>query len=373
MFEKTVRPALASVAPYLPGKPIAEVQRELGLKRVVKLASNENPLGVSPKALAALRRGLTSNALYPEGSSPLLRAAVAKACGVEPGEVFIANGSDEAARLLCEACLDPGDEAVVSQYGFIRFRQQAAMMGAKVVEVPARDLAHDLAAMARAVTTRTKLLFIANPNNPTGTYGGRSELTGLLERVPRETVVVLDEAYHEYARSRTDYPASVPSLSRAYPNLVVLRTFSKAYGLAGLRVGYGVARAELVSQLDRIRMPFNVSLPAQQAALAALSDQAFVRRSVELVEREKPKLEKGLEALGLAFQPSAANFLCVRSPIPGRRLFELLLREGVIIRPLEEYGLPEHVRISIGDAVQNRMLLSALKRVLAGAAAGARP
>ncbi len=363
-LEKLVRPAIRSVKAYLPGKPIGEVRRELGLKRVVKLASNENPLGVSPKALAALRRSAAGNNLYPEGASPLLRQAIARSAGVEPAQVVVGNGSDEIARLLCEAFLDPGDEAVVSQYGFIRFRQQAGLMGARVVEVPAAGLAHDLAAMAAAVTAKTKLVFVASPNNPTGTYSPASELERFLAAVDGRAIVALDEAYYDYALAKDDYPRSLPVLARRFPNLVVMRTFSKAYGLAGLRVGYGVAGAELVSWLDRIRMPFNVCLPAQLAAEAALGDAAFVRRSVALVERQKRKLEPALRELGLAPEPTAANFFCVRSPLPGRTLFERLLREGVIVRPLDEYGLPDHVRVSIGDESQNKLLLSALRKIL---------
>jgi histidinol-phosphate aminotransferase len=357
------RASLRHLMPYIPGKSIASVQRELGLKNVIKLASNENPLGPSPKALAALKKAEKLCALYPEGQSPELREAVAKFHGVEPETVIVGNGSDELIRLLCEAFIDPGDEVLVSQYAFIRFRQQSALMGAQVVEIPMVDWTHDLDTMAKAASPRTKLLFIANPNNPTGTYNSQDDLVRLLETVPSSTLVVLDEAYAQFAREWNDYPDSVPLLAR-FPNLVVLRTFSKAYGLAGLRVGYALADAEVVNWLDRIRMPFNVNLPAQQACVEALKDQAFVKRSIAASTAAREPLAQALRQLGFSVQDSAANFLFARSPIPGRECFKALLKHGVIVRPLEEYGLTHHLRISIGLPAQNKALLAALKQVL---------
>lgn len=363
-LETLTRPCVRDVSPYFPGKPIAEVQRELGLKRVVKLASNENFLGPSPKAVAELKRSLKDCHLYPEGASPLLRRALAQALRVSERQVIVGNGSDEIIRLLCEALLGPDDQVVCSQYGFIRFKQQAMLMGAKIIEVPMVDFTHDLATMARAAGSRAKMVYVASPNNPTGTYNSRAELAGMLKALPRQTLLVLDEAYCQYAESTGDYPDTVPGFVSRHPNLIVLRTFSKAYGLAGLRVGYGVGDAELVGWLDRIRMPFNVNLPAQRAATQALKDAAFLRRSVGLNERNRESLAAELRRLGLASADSAANFLFVRSPLPGRELFRRLLREGVIIRPLDEYGLGDHVRISVGSALDNRTLLAALRRVL---------
>ncbi len=358
------RSCLREVTPYAPGKSIASVQRELGLKDVVKLASNENPLGSSPKAMAAFRRSERLCARYPEGASPELRGALARFHRTSPEGVIVGNGSDELIRLLCEAFLEPEDEVVLSQYGFIRFKQQALLMGARTIEIPMVDWTYDLATMARAASPRTKLLFVANPNNPTGTYNGAEEVRALLRVVPSSTLVVLDEAYFHYAVERDDYPRSVPDLSREHGNLVVLRTFSKAYGLAGLRVGYALADPEVVSWLDRIRMPFNVSLPAQGACLEALRDAAFVRRSVSLVLKSREALASSLRELGFSVSDSAANFLFARSPIPGRELFKALLRSGVIIRPLDEYGLPRHVRITVGSPPENRALLSALRQAL---------
>ncbi|MBI3289504.1 MAG: histidinol-phosphate transaminase [Elusimicrobia bacterium] len=359
------RRALREVFPYQPGKSIASVQRELGLSSVVKLASNENPLGCAPRAMAAYRKAEKMNSLYPEGSSPELRAGLARFHKVELESVIVGNGSDEIIRLLCEAFVDPEDEVVVSQHGFIRFKQQAAMMGARVIEVPMTDWTHDLPLMAKSTSPRTKLVFVANPNNPTGTYNTSAEVEQLLASVPKTALVVLDEAYWQYAAAIPGYPKSLPDLVRQHDNLVVLRTFSKAYGLAGLRVGYGVADAELVGWLDRIRMPFNVNLPAQHACLEALKEGAFVKRVVALNDIQRAAVARTLGELGFGVGESATNFVFARSPVPGRELFKSLLRQGVIVRPLDEYGLPNHVRISIGTAAQNKTLFSALKQVLA--------
>lgn len=363
-FSISPRRSLREVFPYQPGKSIASVQRELGLKSVIKLASNENPLGPAPRAMAAYRKAEKANALYPEGTSPELREALARFHKVAPESVIVGNGSDEVIRLLCEAFLDADDEVVVSQYAFIRFKQQASMMGARVIEVPMTDWTHDLALMAKAASPRTKILFIANPNNPTGTYNTLDELEALMAAVPKTALVVLDEAYYQYAAAIPGYPQSLPDLVREHANLVVLRTFSKAYGLAGLRVGYGVGDPELVGWLDRIRMPFNVNLPAQVACIEALKDGAFVKRGVALNEAQRGLVMRALGDLGFGVGESATNFVFARAPMAGRSLFNALLREGVIIRPLDEYGLPGHVRISVGTPAQNKTLIKALGKVL---------
>ena len=360
------RRALREVFPYQPGKSIASVQRELGLKSVVKLASNENPLGASPKAMAAYRKAQKLNSLYPEGTSPELRSALARFHQVEPESVIVGNGSDEIIRLLCEAFLEPEDEVVVSQHGFIRFKQQASMMGARVIEVPMTDWTHDLPLMAKATSARTKLVFVANPNNPTGTYNTQDEIEELLAAVPKTALVIIDEAYFQYAASIPGYPQALPRLVKEHDNLVVMRTFSKAYGLAGLRVGYGIADPELTGWLDRIRMPFNVNLPAQYACLEALKDAAFVKRGVTHNDAQRVVMARMLGELGFGVGESATNFVFARSPIPGRELFKALLRQGVIVRPLDEYGLPHYLRVSIGTAAQNKSLFAALKKVLAG-------
>ncbi len=358
------RRALCTVFAYQPGKSIASVQRELGLKSVVKLASNENPFGPSPRAMAAYRKAEKSCGLYPEAMSSDLRVGLARFHHVEPESIIVGNGSDEIIRLLCEAFLDPEDEVVVSNHGFIRFKQQAAMMGARVIETPMTDWTHDLELMAKAASLRTKFIFVANPNNPTGTYNTQEEITALLAAVPKTALVILDEAYVHYAESLSDYPKSLPGLVRAHPNLVLIRTFSKAYGLAGLRVGYGVADPEVVSWLDRIRMPFNVNLPAQCACLEALKDSAFLKRTVAVNDSQRVIVARLLGEMGFGVGDSATNFIFARSPLPGRDLFKALLRQGVIIRSLDEYGLPNHVRVSIGTAAQNKTLFAALRQVL---------
>ncbi|MBI4347037.1 MAG: histidinol-phosphate transaminase [Elusimicrobia bacterium] len=365
-LETLTRACVRSVTPYFPGKPIAEVQRELGLKKVIKLASNENPLGPSPRALAALKRDALETHLYPEGASPLLRQALAKALGMSDSHVIVGNGSDEIIRLLCEAFLSPEDDVIASQYGFIRFKQQATLMGARVIEVPMADWRHDLETMGRTVSPRTKMVFVASPNNPTGTYNSEEEIEGLLKALPATTLLVLDEAYYQYAGDQDDYHRSVPDLVRRFPNLVVLRTFSKAYGLAGLRVGYGVGDAELIGWLDRIRMPFNVGLLSQRAAIEALKDQAWMKKGIRLNAKNREYLASQLRGLGFGVTDSAANFLFVKCAFPGRVLFKRLLKTGVIIRSLDEYGLTHHVRISVGTEAEIRMLLAGLKTSLNG-------
>ncbi|MBI5210755.1 MAG: histidinol-phosphate transaminase [Elusimicrobia bacterium] len=360
------RRILRSLTPYIPGKAIAAVSRELGLSGVIKLASNENPLGASPKAMKALRRATADYHLYPESSSPELRLALARFHKVDPDCVLVGNGSDELIRLLCEAFIEPDDEVIVSQYAFLRFKQQAGLMGAKIIEVPMVDWTHDLRTMGMAASLRTKILFVANPNNPTGTYNTEEEVSELLKSVPAATLVVLDEAYYHYAADLPDFPQSVPRLLKRHPNLVVIRTFSKAYGLAGLRVGYAFAEAELVGWLDRIRMPFNVNLPAQRVCVEALKDAAFVKRSVAVVAKGRETLARAIRAMGMEVLDSAGNFLFVHTPVPGRQVYNDLLKRGVIVRPMDEYGLSKSVRISVGTPAQNQRLLAGLRQVLGG-------
>lgn len=358
------RESLRNVSPYIPGKSIASVQREFGLKKVIKLASNENPLGPSPKAMAAYRKFADDCFLYPEGQSPQLRKALARFHNVSVDSVLIGNGSDEVIRLLCEAFLDPGDEAIASHYAFVRFRQQALMMGAKLIEVPMINWKHDLNAMGKKMSSRTRLIFVANPNNPTGTYNSKKEIAALIRLLPSSAILILDEAYYQYARIRSDYPESIPKFAPHFPNVAVLRTFSKAYGLAGLRVGYVVASPKIISLLDRIRMPFNISLPAQRACVEALKDVTFVRRGVLLATKERQFLEDAFAKLNLTVVHTSANFIFIKSPIPGRTLFQKLLKRGLIIRPLDEYGLSHHVRISVGRHQDNVKLLKEIRDIL---------
>lgn len=357
------RPEIARFTPYVPGRDMATVKKMYGLQRVIKLASNENAVGPSPKAIAALRRAAARVNLYPDGFSTELRRSLAAHLRVKPTQVTVGAGSDELIEILAKAYLTPEDDIVVSDHAFIRYKMAGELMGSRVITVPMRGMTHDLEAMAAAVTPRTKFVFIANPNNPTGTYNNKTELEEFLITLPARVVAVIDEAYFEFARSRPDYPSAL-DFFKAGRNLVVLRTFSKAYGLAGVRLGYGVGPESLIDTLERVRPPFNISIPAQAAGVAALTDTAHLKRGIALVAREKTKVQKALEKMGYACVPSVTNFLLVNvSPRRGADVFEALLRRGVIARAMDEYGFPEHIRVTIGRPEENRLFLSALKNV----------
>ncbi|MDD5655680.1 MAG: histidinol-phosphate transaminase [Elusimicrobia bacterium] len=359
------RRSLREVTPFFAEQPNEAIRLELGLKEIVRLCSNESPLGPSPKALAAYRDAAKLLSCYPDGGSPDLCLYLAKRYKVGRESVLVGSGSDEIIRMFCEAFLDADDEVIVSQHGFIRFRQQAVMMGARIIEIPMSDWTSDLETMARAASPRTKLVFLANPNNPTGTYNTQGELRDFLRALPAATLVVIDEAFYDFASENDDYPRTLPQLVRQHPNLVILRTFSQAYGLAGLRVGYAVGDPEVLGWLDRIRLPFNVNLPAQRACLAALEDEEFLARTVALSIKGRESLAGELRELGLGVLDSATNFLFVRSRVRGRALSRALFKKGIVIHPLDEYGLGEHVRISVGTAQQNAALVKALKDIMA--------
>lgn len=347
--------------PYVPGRDMENVKRMYKLKRVIKLASNENAIGPSPRAVAALR-GTTQNLhRYPDGFSANLRHALATSLGVKLNQVSVGAGSDELIEILAKAYLSPGDEIVVSEHAFLRYKMAGDLMGATVVTVPMNVMTHDLEAMAAAVTPRTKIVFIANPNNPTGTYNTKTELEEFLITLPARVVAVVDEAYFEFARARRDYPNAL-DFFKAGRNLVVLRTFSKAYGLAGVRLGYAVGPESLIDTLERVRPPFNVSLPAQAAGVAALMDKVHLKRTVALVAREKDKMERALKKMEIPVVRSAGNFLLIQvSPHRGDETFEALLRKGVIVRAMDEYGFPEHIRVTIGRPDENKVFLSAFR------------
>ncbi len=348
---------------YEPGRPLAEVQRESGRGDVVKLASNENPLGPSPRALAAARAALERAHLYPEGPAPLLRAALAARLGVESGQVVVGNGSTDLIDLLARAFLGPGHNAVISEGAFARFRQVVRARNGNARLVPMRGLTHDLVAMAAAVDEGTRLVYVANPNNPTGTWNRRAEVEELLGRLPPPVLLVLDEAYFEYV-DEPDYPDGVALVRRGEP-VVVLRTFSKVYGLAGLRVGYGVATPAVIDAVDTVREPFNSNAVGQAAALAALEDEDHVRRTVALCHGERPRVQGALAERGLEVEPGLGNFLFVDTARPGGEVFRRLLDQGVIVRPLGAYGFPRCLRISLGTPEENDRLLAALDRALA--------
>jgi histidinol-phosphate aminotransferase len=358
-----LNPALATLPVYQPGRPIEEVARELGLPAadIIKLASNENPLGPSPLALAALARVLPHLHLYPDGNAFYLKGRLAEKLGLEPAHLILGNGSNEIIEFVGHALMAPGAEVVVSQYCFAVYPIVTALFGATLVTVPARDYGHDLPAMLRAITPRTKVMFVANPNNPTGTLADRADVVRLINELPRHVLLVMDEAYIEFLEDAVDL---VPLIRTGHlPNLILMRTFSKIYGLAGLRLGYGIAVPELIAALEKVRQPFNINALAQAAALAALDDVEHLARTRRNNFEGLRFFERGCRQLGLEFIPSHANFILVRVG-QGQRVFEQLQRRGVITRPMGGYGLGEWLRISIGTPVENERCLAALKEAL---------
>ena len=353
-----VHPDIASLVPYVPGKPIEELELEFGITRAIKLASNENPLGPSPKALAVLSEVARTLNRYPDGGGHRLRGALADRFKLTPDHVILGNGSDEIIGLLARAFLAPGDEAVMADQTFVIYKMEVTATHGVPIVVPLKEWRHDLPAMADAVTPRTRLLFVCNPNNPTGTMVSASEVDTMMARLPEQVIVVFDEAYYEYAHSR-DFPDTL-RLVKQNRNAIVLRTFSKVYGLAGLRIGYGMTTPEITGYLNRVRPPFNANSLAQRAALAALEDEEHVARSRAMNQAEMATVLAGLTALGLRPVPSEANFLYVDVGQDGRKVFEALLREGVIVRHIEGRML----RITIGLPEENGRFLQALKKVL---------
>lgn len=350
-------PHLASLPVYEPGRPIEDVARELGLdpSAIIKLASNENPIGPSPKAIAAMCAAATRAHIYPDGNAFLLRQAIARKHGLDIGQVVLGNGSNEIIEFLGHAYLAPGAEMVISQYAFAIYELVGRLFQAKVVEAPAKAYGHDLGAMKRAVTARTRLVFVANPNNPTGTAVTPDALRRFIAGIPSHSIVVVDEAYQEFLKD----PMDTPSLIAKHPNLVVMRTFSKAQGLAGLRIGYGLADARVAAVMQRVRQPFQANLLAQEAALAALGDEAHVRHTVSVVDEGRTFLENELQRRKIEFVPSCANFLLVKVG-DGAGVFQDLLKKGVIVRPMQGYKLPEWIRVTVGTPAQNRKFLASL-------------
>ena len=350
---------IRAIAPYQPGKPIAELAREMGLDAatIVKLASNENPLGPSPLALQAIQACLPELARYPDGNGFALKAALAKQYRVEATQIVLGNGSNDVLEFAARAFLKPGDSAVYSRHAFAVYPLVVQAVGARGIEVPAKDFGNDPHALLQAIEVDTRLLFIANPNNPTGTLIAPDELLALIEQVPSNVLVLLDEAYYEYLAPPVA-PKSISWLVR-FPNLLIARTFSKAYGLAGLRVGFGLAHADVIGMLNRVRQPFNVSSVAQVAAVAALGDTAHLQRSVALNSAGMQQICSGLKRLGLSFIPSYGNFVSFRIG-SATAMYQRLLQRGVIVRPVASYAMPEYLRVSIGLETENEKFLSAL-------------
>jgi histidinol-phosphate aminotransferase len=334
-----------------------------GVKRVIDLSSNENPLGPSPRAVAALREAAETVNRYPDAAGAALRAALADKWGVSSANVALGNGADEWVLLLCLALIEPGDEVIMAQGSFISYLLRATEVGAELTQVPLTNYAHDLDAMADAITDRTRLIFVCNPNNPTGTAVDATAMETFLERVPEHIPVVVDEAYYEYAVN-PDYPRSVAYLRDGQRNLIVLRSFSKVYGLAGLRVGYLLASEEVVDYVERARPPFNVNRLAQVAALAALDDDEHVQRSLEANEAAKVFFYRELEALGLRYIPTHTNFIAVDVGRPGTEVSRSLLERGFVVTATDGWGVPNHVRFSFGLPVENEAFVVALSQIV---------
>lgn len=362
-IKKLVHNHLFDIKPYIPGKPVEEVQRELGLDEVLKLASNENILGPSPKAVEAIRNIAPEVNFYPDGGAFYLRQKIAGKFGVKFENVVVGNGTDELIRILCTATLGPEDEVVYADPSFVMYKISAMVSNATLAPVALRDdLTHDIPAMLDKITARTKLLFVCNPNNPTGTFNKKDDIQKLIDEVPEHVLVVFDEAYYEYADD-PDYPQTMDYFN-AGKDVVVLRTFSKIYGLAGLRVGYGFVSEEMGEVFHRVRNPFNVNQVAQAAAMAALDDDGHVASAVDFNRKGREQLYAEFDKLGLPCAKTQTNFILVDVGGDSVKVFEELLKKGVIVRPGAHLGFPTHLRITIGSESDNEQLVRAMKEVL---------
>lgn len=348
--------------PYSPGRPMEEVEREFALDEVVKLASNENPLGPSPLAVQAIRERLGGLHRYPDGGCHSLRQRLSHHLEMKPEELCFGNGSNELLELVTRAFLGPEDEAVLGHPAFIVYRSVCQAVGCKIQEVPLKHFTHDLQGMLQAVTARTKLMFLGNPNNPTGTCVVPSDLYGFLQELPGHVILIVDEAYREYMPE--DLQPDLCNYIRAGRYVLTLRTFSKAYGLAGLRIGYGLGPAEMMGILNRVRQPFNVNMLAQEAAIAALDDTVHLEETLRITETGRRSIQVHLDGMGLSYIPSVTNFILVDVGVEGKRLSAALLRKGVIVRSMEGYGLPTYIRITVGTPQENTRALMAMAEVL---------
>jgi histidinol-phosphate aminotransferase len=354
---------IRSLIPYAPGKPIEEVEREYGIEGSVKLASNENPLGPSPRAVQALKERLNQIHLYPDGDCFYLKRGLAAKLGISPDRLIFGNGSNELIELAVRTFMRPGDEAVMADQAFVIYRLVVQAAGGSYKIVPLRNFSHDLEAIARAISPRTRIVFLANPNNPTGTIYRRKEWEDFLQRISPEILLIVDEAYFEYVAD-AGYPDSLSYHSESRV-LLTLRTFSKLYGLAGLRIGYGIGGERMTDLMHRVRQPFNVNAAAQWAALAALEDDDHVRRSLRVNREGMDYLKGEIDKLGLEQIPSQANFILVRVG-DGQAVFTRLLKRGVIVRPMRAYDFPEHIRVTIGTSNENSRFIRELRDIIKG-------
>ncbi len=359
----SLNPALEKIPVYQPGRPIEDVARELNLPAAsfIKVASNENPLGPSPKALAAMERVLKNLHLYPDGNAFYLKRKLADTLGIQPANLILGNGSNEVIEFVGHALMAPEVDVVVSEYCFAIYPIVAKLFGANVITVPAKNYGHDLPAMVKAITPQTKVIFVANPNNPTGTLASREEVVQLINRIPKNVLLVMDEAYFEFLDDAVDLLPLIRNGQK--PNLLLMRTFSKIFGLAGLRVGYGIAVPELIAALEKIRQPFNINSIAQAAALAALEDTGHLEKTRANNFSGRHFLETEIRRMKLKFVPTAANFVLVHVG-DGQKVFNDLQKLGVITRPMSGYNLPEWIRVSIGTPMENERSINALRQVL---------
>lgn len=358
-----IRAEVLDLGVYKAGKPIDEVKRELGLEEVIKLASNENPLGCSPKVKEALNDIINETHMYPDASNFELKEAISKKLGVSPEQVFCGTGSDSLIRVICNTFINPGDESIMAEITFPRYEASVKLMGGKVISIPMKDNGLDIEAMVDAITERTKIIWFCNPNNPTGTIFTKQELDKVLGKIPPNVVIIMDEAYIEYVTDK-NFPNSLELLPK-YPNMVVLRTFSKAYGLASLRCGYGIVHKELGEYFNRIIGPFDVNLFAQKAAIAALEDEAFLNLVFETNLKGREYLYGELDKMKLPYAKTNANFIMTNTLVDDKIVFDRLLKAGIIVRPGHLLGMPGWMRVTIGTEVQNHKFIKALKEILA--------
>ncbi len=361
-MKSLIRENIREIDPYPPGKPIKEVERELGIEEAVKLASNENPLGPSPKAVEAMEQALKEVNLYPDGNGYYLKRALAAHLNVKEENLILGNGSDEIIRMIAETFLNEGEEAIMGEPAFLIYRLAAKIMKGRCRLVNLKDSTHDLMAMAGTINKKTKLIFIANPNNPTGTMVAAEEVASFMKKVPEEVIVIFDEAYYEYIE-RDDFPQTIDYLGEGR-RVITLRTFSKIYGLAGLRIGYGIGPEEFIKGMNRVRQPFNTNSLAQVAALAALKDQEHVKKSRKANREGKDFLYEELKKLKISYIPSQANFVLINVGEEGKVISRKLMQEGIIVRPMEMYNLPNFIRVTVGTEEENKKFITAMRAVL---------
>jgi len=359
-LKKVVRKAVSEIKPYKPGKPIEEVKREYKLKKVYKMASNENPLGSSPMAVSAIKKSLESINLYPDGACFYLKKALSSKYKLDMDSFVVGNGSDELIVLALQAFINKGDEVIIADPTFLVYKLAAKLAEAKVISVKLKDFKYDLEAMQSKISPRTKMIFIANPDNPTGSYVNNKQVDKFLKSVPKDVIVFFDEAYFEYAEKIKDFPDTMQYLKRG--NIIVIRTFSKIYGLSGMRIGWAAASKEIIEYLNQVREPFNVNSLAQVAAIAALKDKTHIAQSRKIVNEGKKFFTKELKELNLFFVPSSTNFILVEVGKNSKMIYEKLLRNGIIVREMSAWGLNGFIRITIGNMKENKLFINELKK-----------